>query len=220
MKNNIIQKMGMREVLSQIRYAEFCYDNLLRNKNNNILITFSSIHSFLVYSAMISKILWSKKFKCRLSKKILAETLSVDSDLEIKKRNFRNTLEHYDERLVKWINKNNSNFLLDKNIGPKNLIKSTNIKYVRHYDPITGIFTLLDDDLDLNNLYNDIILIKEKVLAFINKDVDWDDLEDEEKQAIDEDRLLDDLASDLEDDQDDVLERLENLGYEEEDLIF
>jgi hypothetical protein len=49
-------------------------------------------------------------------------------------------------------------------------------------------------------------------------DDDWNALDDDEKQTIDEDRLLDEVRGQMEADPEGAIERAQDLGYSESDL--
>jgi hypothetical protein len=50
-------------------------------------------------------------------------------------------------------------------------------------------------------------------------DEEWNDLEDDEKQIQDEDRLLEELRLEMDSDPDGAAERAQDLGYTEGDLM-
>ena len=52
--------------------------------------------------------------------------------------------------------------IMDFNIGPKKMFKVHNGVYLRHYDPAIKIFTLIDQDLNLEELCNEIVSVKSK----------------------------------------------------------
>lgn len=167
--NNLTTKMGIREVLSQTQYADVAFGNVLIKGANSTIVAFSSVHSFLTHSAMLSKLLWSDSLVDK-SSKTLAEVLDIPDGLKIKDRKFRNILEHYDEHLKRWIdNKSNNSMIMDNNIGPRSTIKSGNAVWIRHYDPTTGIFTLIDNDLNLADLHEEVMMIKDKASEWSEK---------------------------------------------------
>lgn len=170
--NDLTTKMGIREVLSQAQYAEVTFGNVFVKGSNSTIIAFSSIHSFLTHSAMLSKLLWSKDLVDK-SGETLAEILNIPDGLKIKDRKFRNVLEHYDEHLKKWIDsKGNNSIILDNNIGSRNAIKLRNAVWIRHYDPATDIFTLIGDDLNLADLHEEVTMIKDKATEWLAKNTE------------------------------------------------
>ncbi|MFA5107688.1 MAG: hypothetical protein WC497_05185 [Patescibacteria group bacterium] len=211
--------MGIEEVLNQTQYAIVAYNNInFKGKINNNII-FSSIHSYLTHCSMISKLLWSSELSNNVLSKSLATILGISEDINLKSYKFRNILEHYDEYLKEWIDRKIIGInILDKNIGSKTAININNVVWIRHFDPSTKIFTLLDEDLDLKTYYKEVLMINNKAQKYLNPKITWDDLDDEEKQSQDENRLIDELSDDYDTDPEDTLERLEDLGLDIEDL--
>jgi len=165
-----IVEMGIREIWSQCRYAEIAYQNIQDKSQADVAVTFSSIHSFLSHCALVSKLLWSKALSKNSSNKTLADILLVDGSSKVAERIFRDKLEHYDQYLKKWIDENGPNIgVLDNNIGPKNFFNVSHAIRVRHYDPTTCIYTLIDEDLNLQDMYLEIIDIKEKADQWVKR---------------------------------------------------
>ena len=219
MERTLLNKMSIREVINQAEFAGVAFNNIEIKSTYNVKISFSSIHSFLTHCAMLSKILWSNRLKDEESGKSLAQILNIPDNLKIKSRNYRNILEHYDEYLKEWVNAKGKDInILDNNIGPKDKIKVDNSIWVRHYDPTNHTFTLIDNELNLFELYREVETIKGKAAEWLNPEVSWDDLDDEDKQAVDEERLLDELSDEYEYDPEETRERLENLGLDIGDL--
>lgn len=48
--------------------------------------------------------------------------------------------------------------------------------------------------------------------------VSWESLSDERKEEIDHDKFMEELAYEFENDPDEITSRLENLGYDVDDL--
>ena len=143
-------EMGIREIWSQCRYAEIAYSNALNKSERDVAVTFSSIHSFLSHSGLVSKLLWSRTLAQNIQSKNLAGILVVSEDSKIKDRTFRDILEHYDNYLKKWINEKGENASIwDNNIGPVEVFNFQNGIRVRHFDPTTSIYTLIGTDLSL-----------------------------------------------------------------------
>jgi superoxide dismutase len=88
-----------------------------------------------------------------------------------------------------------------------------------HYDPTTTVFTLIDKDLDLNEIHQEIKKVKAAAEKWLNPSLSWDELDDEEKQAVDEDRLVEEISDDYSSgDTEEAIERLEDLGLDIGDL--
>lgn len=150
-------RMSMTEITTQCRFATISYENVIRKSEKSTDYVFSSIHSFLSHSANISKMLKSRG----TSGIVIGDILGVDSNSVIHTRKFRNHLEHYDERLKKWIDQFGINANIGiNNIGPKDVIAIPSFVFISHYDPSMNIFTFIDDDFDLSLLHDEIIRIQ------------------------------------------------------------
>ncbi len=219
-KRDLVSKMGILEIVNQAKFTEIAFENILKKSSGNNAATFSSIHSFLTHSAVISRLLWSPALAKNVLNKTLADILNLQDNLKLKERKFRDVLDHYDEYLKKWIDEKNGNAgILDNNIGPKDKLKVSNAVWIRHYDPTTTVFTLIDKDLDLNEIHQEIKKVKAAAEKWLNPSLSWDELDDEEKQAVDEDRLVEEISDDYSSgDTEEAIERLEDLGLDIGDL--
>lgn len=165
-EKKLLKETAIRELSTRCRYALISYLKIEVNiQEENQEGVFSSIHLFLINCANISKILWSKEIKKHLGSKI-ANILEIPNSFNIKKREFRNDLEHYDDRLVKWIKERGEKVnTIDYCIGPKSAIKfgeNTQYIYIRHYDGDKKIFIFCDKELYLVDLYKEIFEIGKK----------------------------------------------------------
>lgn len=151
-------EMSIREIWTQAHFAEIAYSHIDPKAANGNDAVFSSIHSFLSHCAMVSKML-SANYDTATPRTI-EDVLGVRSTT-IHTKIFRNHLEHYDERLRRWIGQHGIGIMIgDYNIGPKSAIQIPNLVFVRHYDPTTSTFTFVNDDFDLNALFAEVQKIK------------------------------------------------------------
>src|SRR5258708_20725593 len=93
-------EMSIREISKEGHFADIAYNNIQAKGAVSTDIVFSSIHSFLSHCAMISKLLEASEPGGGAT---IGAVLRVPSSSPIHKRKFRNSLEHYDERLKDWI---------------------------------------------------------------------------------------------------------------------
>ena len=148
-------EMSIQEIRTQARFAEIAYSFIDPKVANGNDAVFSLIHSFLSHCAMVSKMLSAKDdgkpAKC------IGDVLGISHTSLIHKRKFRNHLEHYDERLKKWIRRFAAGANIGAyNIGLKSAIQLPNMIFVSHYDPGSKIFTFVDEDFDLNSLFEEV----------------------------------------------------------------
>jgi hypothetical protein len=133
---------------------------------------FRNIHSLLTHASNVSKLFWpgathkignevennglkgSSNNPRNIRAKELREYLSIpDKGHKLEKRNLRNHLEHYDERLDDWqLNSPNKNFIQDS-IGTRNMLKGVDDKDVfRWFDPSTNIMYFRGETFNLNSI--------------------------------------------------------------------
>lgn len=145
--------MSIREISTQCHFARLAYENIEKKSAKPTDQAFTSIHSFLSHAANVSKMLKSKG----KSVKSIGEVIDISNESLIHERTFRNHLEHYDERLKKWISKfGNGARIGTYNIGPRTMFNSSNTILVSHYDPQSKTFTFVDEDFDLNALNTEV----------------------------------------------------------------
>lgn len=152
-------EMSIREIWTQAHFAEIAYKNLDPKAIKGTDAVFSSIHSFLSHCANVSKLLIADDGET--PPKTIGDILKIPKNSDIHNRKFRNHLEHYDERLKKWIKKKGINANIGTyNIGPKSMIQIPNMIFVSHYDPTDNTFTFVNEDFNLGILFNEIVKIK------------------------------------------------------------
>jgi hypothetical protein len=147
-------EMSIREISTQAHFADVAYGHLDPKADAGTDAVFSSIHSFLSRCAMVSKMLMAHDDSS--SPVTIGGLLGVASDSLIHERAFRNHLEHYDERLRKWIRLFGPDAPIGTyNVGTKAAIQLPGVIYVSHYDPNTNVFTFVNEDFDLSTLHAD-----------------------------------------------------------------
>lgn len=164
-----ILMQAKREVGVQICFALAAFENITKKGEGDIIIAFSSIHSFLTHCANVGKLLWSTEIRTETGQD-LATHLGTTGLSLLKDRSFRNDLDHYDERLVCWIKAEYPKHengdadrrpISDLTIGDKDLKGGRNALHLRHYDPHTKNYTYGDRNLDLEALRNELIAIRQ-----------------------------------------------------------
>lgn len=159
-----ITLQAQREIGTQILFALAAFKNITKKGKRNDIRTHSSIHSFLTHSANISKLLWSppaKRGETNVQMEIgddLAIVLGVPKLPLLKNRDLRNDLDHYDVRLVSWIN---DVFPKRKPISDLTVGKKINGAIIfRHYDPVTTTYTFKNHEVSLTDLRNELVALQ------------------------------------------------------------
>jgi len=167
-KKDLWVEMSIREVITQAHFAEISYSHIDQKAANINDAVFSSIHSFLSHCAMISKMLKANDRESFV--KSIGFVLGISDDSIIHQRRFRNHLEHFDQRMQRWIGKFATGANIGTyNIGPKSAIQISNMIFVSHYDPNNHTFTFVDEDFDLSALYVEVQKIESIANNWIKK---------------------------------------------------
>jgi hypothetical protein len=158
-EKNLWIEMSIREISTQAHFAEISYSHIDPKAEAGTDLVFSSIHSFLSHCAMVSKMLAAKDEDDPAMS--IGHILGISNTSLIHERQFRNNLEHYDERLKEWIRQHGVNSIIGTyNIGLRKMIQVPNMVFVSHYDPYTKMFTFVNEDFDLGALFNEVSRIK------------------------------------------------------------
>jgi len=112
-----------------------------------------SVQAFLVSVANISKLLWPSELKRRGETeqqadkrknrgRQLRQVLGKKDDSVIESRSFRNSFEHFDERLDSWVDLSSRHNFMDEYIGPAGGVTGLDRSdMMRTYDPASNTFT-------------------------------------------------------------------------------
>jgi hypothetical protein len=153
------------EIVTQAKFAEKAADQLT-NTSDSVEV-WGSIQSILVAAANVSKILWPAKKQNRARGKHLRDLLGVDDDNLLSDRTFRNHFEHYDERIEKWVESNNSAVYMDSRINP---FEPTPLSlpqlFHRSYNPTSKTLSFRGESIDLAAVLAELSKIREKSRFF------------------------------------------------------
>lgn len=178
-------KTQLNFALISIKEINTFLNSLSENRTFNEDFFWYYAQNLIVYSGNISKILWGVypkgidklvKNKRLKERKELREKIGVNENTVLRNRYLRNSLEHIDEKLEEFTKKE-STIILNKNIGPiLGMIQLGNDPYdiskeknLRHYDQETKIFYFYGESINLQELYKDIIELKEQIRIYEKK---------------------------------------------------
>lgn len=163
-------EMSIREISTQAHFAEISYSHIDPKADAGTDLVFSSIHSFLSHCALVSKMLVAKDEDDPAMS--IGHFLGVSDTSVVHERQFRNNLEHYDERLKRWIRQHGVNSIIGTyNIGPRKMFQISNMVFVSHYDHHTKMFTFVNEDFDLGALSNEVSRIKRIADEWVEKNM-------------------------------------------------
>jgi hypothetical protein len=106
------------EVTNQCKFALMAFEDLTQAlSSNDTLRIWYSIHAFLAATGNISKLLWPIKPRYQKRGAMLRKSLSIGDNSPLKRREFRDYLEHFDERLENWVKATRSQSYIDLSFG-------------------------------------------------------------------------------------------------------
>ena len=148
-----------REALTQIEFAEQAWSEFISAEKSEVVIEiFLHLQHFLSHAAMVDKLLDPKKGSER--EKLFKGHIDL-TGVDLKPfRRLRNHLEHFDERLDKWVSKYEGYPIFDMNLvtGTKGFPKKA---FLRALDSHTYKFH--GESYDLDSLHNTLLLIKQRL---------------------------------------------------------
>jgi len=138
--------------------------------------------TFINYAANLSKLLWATKIsketheEFQNRKKLrdqIRKSIGISENSILKDKKLRNRFEHIDEDIDIF----NGSLVMQRNFGPSegfiNLggkeYDALKEKTFRHYDPYQAVLGLYGKNTNLQDLYNEIKMISERVIEFEEK---------------------------------------------------
>lgn len=149
----------LQEAKTQIEFAKRSYAAFQSAEASDTVVdVFFHLHHFVIHATNIDKILDTKPATDRYN--ILASHVDL-SGIDLKSfRRLRNHLEHFDERLDRWVKEYDGHAIFDMNIvtGAKGFPKKA---FLRALDGDT--FKFHGEDYDMMDLYASILEIEHRL---------------------------------------------------------
>ncbi len=142
--------------------------------NINVAVTqrhtvqaFGLLHNLLIHAGIVSRMLWPPAGKAPRVRRAreLREMLGVDDAHPLAKRDLRNHLEHYDERLDSWVKESERHNFVDRWIGPRAGIQGVDDKDIlRLFDPVANLFIFRGESFAIQGLVDGLDDIRERAV--------------------------------------------------------
>lgn len=163
-----LPEFTIREIFSQCTFAIKAHQNI-DIKAGSTDVVYSSIHSFLSHCRNVWMLLVNKNLAEEIHPRTIMQLLGVNEATPLSNTKLRNMLEHYDERLYKWIKAGAEGaFVLDSNVGSKQALGvPENSVRVRHYDFATDTFSMLNNDLPLQPMLGEAMRVRKSADAWL-----------------------------------------------------
>lgn len=152
-------KIYVREARTQIEFAKLSWLKFLEaEKNEDVKMIFHFLQHFLGHSANVDKILSPPQTNMR--SQLLKEHVNLEQ-IDLKQfRKLRNHLEHFDERLDKWVSEYSGHAFFDMNLVT-DAQGFPDKAFLRALDRHTYKFH--GENYDLDHLYSTLLLIENQL---------------------------------------------------------
>jgi hypothetical protein len=152
-------RIYLQEAQCQLEFAKRSYNEFeVALLENDTIAIFYRLHHFIVHVTNIDKLLDTETNSVRHN--LLSQRINL-SDIDLKSiRRLRNHLEHFDERLDKWVSKHDGCAFFDMNIvtNAKGFPKSL---FLRAIDGYT--FKFYGEDYPLKQIYESLIELEARI---------------------------------------------------------
>lgn len=125
---------------------------------HNIL---NELQNIIVHGAALSRYFWPARKGHGERGVHLRESLNIDESSPLFSRDLRNAIEHFDERLDRYLSDGIVGVVIPAYVGPKPSDDGVPGHLFRAFFTDVGIFRLLDSDHAMNPIVAEIIRIKE-----------------------------------------------------------
>lgn len=135
---------------------------------------FRHLHAFCMHVAAVSKLIWPPNRLHKNRQRKLIQELAIGSTSPLKDREFRNQLEHYDDRLHEWYATSPRKGYLDRSILPVNAVAGLpDQDRFRVIDPMTFTFYFWNRPYKLCVLRQEIERIQRAAQRWLAAHDDW-----------------------------------------------
>ncbi len=146
-------------------------------KEKSAMMAISAIQEALTHAANLSRFFWPSRPKgekpiirlknARAEK--LRQAFQLSDSSPLKDRTLRDTLEHFDERLDRFLLENDAGYFIPTPIVAELEQIDEVTKIFKMADPHKGVFVLLGECFEYENIRNEVILINELAQNFDEK---------------------------------------------------
>lgn len=129
----------------------------------------NELQNIVIQGAALSRYFWPVRNDYEERGRLLRAALSVDDSSPLKARDLRNAIEHFDERLDKYLASGISGYIFPEFVGPRPIEDGVSGHFFRAYFVDCGVFRLLDGEYELDVLISEIFRIS-SVLQQVDED--------------------------------------------------
>ena len=159
----------LREIIVQADYCLVAVLAMNRHlKESNVPLFFREAQAFLVNAAALSRLLWPASNGARERGASLRALLSLPDEHPLRSRKLRDHLEHFDERLDRWLRETSGRNVVDFHIGPASVIGGAGIErrdFLRVFEPDRSVFTFRGEEFDIQLLATSVEELRSEAIA-------------------------------------------------------
>lgn len=133
-------------------------DGLDRSHTQAIL---NDLQNIIVHGAALSRYFWPVRKGHGARGTHLRSSLNIDEENPLYSRDLRNAIEHFDERLDRYLSEGIVGVVIPEYVGPKPTDDGVPGHLFRAFFTDIGVFRLLDSDHEMEPIVTEIIRVKE-----------------------------------------------------------
>jgi len=123
----------------------------------------NELQNVILQGAALARYFWPVRTGHEDRAEHLKQAFSVTGDSPLYDRDLRNAIEHFDERLDKYLGLGLVGYIFPEFVGYRPIDAGVPAHFFRAYFIDTGVFRLLDEEYSIEPLANEIIRLHEKL---------------------------------------------------------
>ncbi len=133
-------------------------DDLAALQTHSIL---NDLQNIIIHGAALSRYFWPVRMGHEKRGAHLRESLEISDDNPLHSRELRNAIEHFDERLDKYLSSEIVGVIIPEYVGPKPYQNDIHGHFFRAFFTDIGVFRLLENEYEMEPIVNEILRINE-----------------------------------------------------------
>ena len=138
------------------------HDDILQLPTKTIL---NELQNMVLQSAALSRYFWPVRKGHEARGKRLRESFDIDESSPLFNRDLRNALEHFDERLDKYVSSGMVGYIFPEYVGPKPEDNGVPGHFFRAYFADSGEFRLLNEEFKIQPLADELLFVHHHLIT-------------------------------------------------------
>lgn len=172
-----LERVYLRYLRDECRYyvnAIYRLNLILQSQGSDVEGIFLHLRSAVSHAASVSRVLWpgqaKKASRASTRGQHLRRILEIEDTHVVRRRNLRDHIEHFDERLDDWAESSPHRNLVDRLVGPRSAIGGdaiTDQDILNHFDPALASYIFRGEAFDIQELTNGVLDILRRVEVYL-----------------------------------------------------